>query len=890
MSRRMALFGDEAIMPMIPDMPGALRPQTPDKAARPFALSPRQVLTVAVGLLMFGLAIAFIHNEIKAFSFDHIAGALSSISPIHIAFALVMTLVSFSAVAFYDFFALKYTERGLPLRQTAMASVLAYAISNSLGFSALTGNAVRYRLYTAWGLAAVDVAVIALITALFMGLSGLSLASAGLLLEPGVFERVFHLSPALTYALGIAGAASIAAALVYLRAGGETRSVFNISFNRPPASLMARQWAAGIVDWAAAAAVLYILLLPSNPEFSFVAFVPLFVAAHYAGAASGLPGGIGVFEAIILLLIPTGDVVFVAAALIAYRAIYYFLPLLIAALVLGFRSTAKSKDRLLKGGERTIDFFEGVAPITYALLSFMTGAALLIGAALPLTLAPLDWASRLLPPAIMSLSHILASAAGTMLLLSSFGLRRRLQSAWLTTVIMLILGALFTFLKGGDLRGALILLLLSAALFLSRAAFYRKGQLGAVRLTLPRLGALLAAGGFALWIGFYANMDSVYSHKLWLNFNADADASRFLRAALIAGLIFAAYFVRRLFAPAPRLDSAEPPAQIMARVQEIIAKAQGAGAEANLALMGDKQFLFSESGNSFIMYGIKGRNWVAMGEPVGLAAERKDLIWTFRQLADSWDGWPSFYSVRDDNLTDFIDVGLTVQKIGELALVPIEGYTLDGPAKARFRQAKSRAVREGCSFEIIYPARDSADMESLRAVSDAWLDMHQGREKGFSLGRFDANVFDGKPVAVVRKDGDIVAFANLWTTADKRELSLDLMRYKDVGVNAMMEFLFAEVMLWGAAEGYRYFSLGMAPLAGLDARKLAPFMSKLGAMVYKYGGRFYGFEGLRAFKSKFNPQWEPVYLAAPSRMVMPLALGNLALLSGGGILGIIQRG
>lgn len=881
-------------MPMIPDMPGALRPQTPDKVDKPFHLSGRQILTVLAGLLMFGLAIAFIHHEIKAFSFPQIAGAISAISPVLIAAAIAMTVLSFSAVAFYDFFALKYidkhTERALPLRQTAMASVLAYAISNSLGLSALTGNAVRYRLYTAWGLAAVDVAVIALITALFMGLSGLSLAAAGLLLEPAIFERVFHLSPLVTISIGITALACIAAALVYLRAGGPVRSAFNVSFNRPKISLMFRQWGAGVMDWAAAAAVLYTLLIPSDPQFSFVAFIPLFVAAHYAGAASGLPGGIGVFEAIILLLVPAGDAVSVAAALIAYRVIYYVLPLMIAALVLGLRSASGSRHKLLKGGERTIDFFEGVAPITYALICFMTGAALLVGAALPMAIAPLDMASNLLPPAIMSLSHILASAAGTMLLISSFGLRRRLRSAWLTTVIMLILGAVFTFLKGGDLRGAVILLLLCAALFLSKAAFYRKGQLGAMRLTLPRLGALLAAGGFALWIGFYANMDSVYSHSLWLDFNADADASRFLRAAVIAAVILAIYFIRRLIAPPPKLNGGETQAQRIARAKAVLATAQGAGAESNLALMGDKQFLFSETGNSFIMYGIKGRNWVAMGEPVGLDSERKELIWTFRQLADSWDGWPSFYSVRDDNLTDFIDVGLTVQKIGELALVPIEGYTLEGPSKSRFRQARSRATREGCSFDMIYPAKDSPEMAQLRAVSDAWLDMHQGKEKGFSLGRFDADVFDGKPVAVVRKDGEICAFANLWTTADKRELSLDLMRYKDVGVNAMMEYLFAEVMLWGSTEGYKYFSLGMAPLAGLDARKLAPFMSKLGAMVYKYGGRFYGFEGLRAFKSKFDPQWEPVYLAAPSRMVMPLALGNLALLSGGGVLGIISRG
>ena len=180
-------------------------------------------------------------------------------------------------------------------------------------------------------------------------------------------------------------------------------------------------------------------------------------------------------------------------------------------------------------------------------------------------------------------------------------------------------------------------------------------------------------------------------------------------------------------------------------------------------------------------------------------------------------------------------------------------------------------------------------MANLKDVSDDWLRAHQGKEKGFSLGRFNAEVFAGQPIAVVRNNNRIVAFANLWMTPDKAELSLDLMRYTDIKISGMMEYLFAEVMLWGGAQGYKYFSLGMAPLAGLEAHRLAPLMSKLGAMIFKYGGKIYSFEGLRAFKQKFDPEWEPVYLAAPSQMVVPQALGNLALLSSGGVLGLLRR-
>ena len=99
---------------------------------------------------------------------------------------------------------------------------------------------------------------------------------------------------------------------------------------------------------------------------------------------------------------------------------------------------------------------------------------------------------------------------------------------------------------------------------------------------------------------------------------------------------------------------------------------------------------------------------------------------------------------------------------------------------------------------------------------------HQGREKKFSLGFFDEALLDGRPVAVVRKDDQIVAFANLWETPDKSELSLDLMRYVDVGVNGLMNYLMVEIMLWCGSQCYRHFMLGMAPLSGIDGLRLAP--------------------------------------------------------------------
>jgi phosphatidylglycerol lysyltransferase len=141
----------------------------------------------------------------------------------------------------------------------------------------------------------------------------------------------------------------------------------------------------------------------------------------------------------------------------------------------------------------------------------------------------------------------------------------------------------------------------------------------------------------------------------------------------------------------------------------------------------------------------------------------------------------------------------------------------------------------------------------------------------------------------VRHHGEIVAFANLWTTHSRRELSIDLMRYLPSGPAGAMQYLFTELMLWGRAQGYRAFSLGMAPLAGLEHRELAPLWSRAGALLFQHGEQFYNFQGLRAYKEKFDPVWEPRYLASPGGLVLPRILANVARLIAGGLRGIVAR-
>ena len=134
-----------------------------------------------------------------------------------------------------------------------------------------------------------------------------------------------------------------------------------------------------------------------------------------------------------------------------------------------------------------------------------------------------------------------------------------------------------------------------------------------------------------------------------------------------------------------------------------------------------------------------------------------------------------------------------------------------------------------------------------------------------------------------------MAFANLWPTADRRELSIDLMRFRDGALRDVMDYLFVQLLLWGKGQGYGRFDLGMAPLSGLQERQLATLWTRAGALLFAHGEKLYNFEGLRRYKEKFKPIWEPRYLAAPGGLALATVLADVTVLVSGSAIGVVRK-
>jgi phosphatidylglycerol lysyltransferase len=347
------------------------------------------------------------------------------------------------------------------------------------------------------------------------------------------------------------------------------------------------------------------------------------------------------------------------------------------------------------------------------------------------------------------------------------------------------------------------------------------------------------------------------------------------------------YSIVTLIRGSPRRPPALAPQDVQ-RVRDIVASCPDV--YANLALLGDKSFLFGASGRSFLMYSVHGRSWIAMGDPVGPAADWPDLIWRFRELSDRQDGWTVFYEVAPERLPLYLEVGLSPLKIGEEARVALEGFSIDRPERRNLRRSHRSAASQGCQFQVLESAAVQALLPEFKAISDRWMSQKHTSEKGFSLGWFDEDYLVQFPAAVVRRDNRIVAFANLWQGAEHGELSVDLMRYDPDQLHGIMDYLFVELMQWGSQQGYRWFNLGMAPLAGLEDRPLGPLWNRIGGTVFRLGEHFYNFQGLRRYKEKFDPLWRPKYLLAKvGLLLLPRVLLDLAGLISSGPKGVTDR-
>ncbi len=641
----------------------------------------RRWFVAIVAILLVGAAYAtdrVLHNVPWHEVFAHIAATPTRA----LVLALLLTTGSYLVLTQFDALAVRAIGAHVHLRTILMTSFAAFAVGHNIGFAALSGGSIRLRWYSRAGLSAWQITQLIAFCSFTSLLGAALLCGLSLTGRPHLAGNVLHIGSFGALAVGLLFIALVVAYCLLGVLRREPLVLGRLRVPTPQLPIALGQVAVGSIDLMLAAGVLYVLL-PDTATHGFLAFLSVYLLSVAAGLASSLPGGIGVFETVLLLLLPDGPTDEKLAAMLAYRAIYYLLPFVLALTSLATREAWVGRAAVARSVEWARAWLRLAVPQLISAAVFTGGVLLLFSGATPAEHARLRLLRGFVPLPLLETSHLLGSAVGISLVLLAQGLQRRLDAAWHVTMWLLAMGIFASLVKGLDYEEALALTGVAVLMLASRDRFQRKASLleqpFSPGWTIAMFAALLSSLGLA-WLS-YRNVN--FTDQMWWEFAFRANAPRTLRAEVLTIVITgfaAAWMLLRPARHQPRL----PDAAALQRARQIVE--ESGDTTSWLAMLGDKNLLFSDDGRGFVMYRPVGRNWIAMGDPVGPPKVRHEMLWRFREACDRYAARPVFYQVGVEDLPAYIEAGFVLSKIGEEARVPLAEFDLEGGRRADLRQ------------------------------------------------------------------------------------------------------------------------------------------------------------------------------------------------------------
>lgn len=481
-------------------------------------------------------------------------------------------------------------------------------------------------------------------------------------------------------------------------------------------------------------------------------------------------------------------------------------------------------------------------------------------------------------------AHLFAGLTGFFLLLLAANLLRRKRTAWWMTIALLIVSILSHLVKGLNIEEGLLSAVLLGQLVLMRDVFTARSDRPSiaqgVRILIAALVFTLVYGtlGFYLLDRNYSvdfNLRQALLQTLAMFFTEDNAGLEpttrygnfFANSIYIISTVTFSYALLMLLRPVLLRSTATN--RERQRAADIIAR-HGRSSLARFALLEDKSYYFSPSGQSVIAYVPKGRGAIALGDPIGPSEDCQEAIVSFQQFCNCNDWYPAFYQTLPEYLHLYQSLGFQVLQIGEEAIVDLKSFTLEGKAGKNLRSTVNKFTKLGYTVQFYQPPIASDLLKQLRVISDEWLRQVRGAEKKFSLGWFEDGYLRSGEIAVVyASGGHIVAFANIVPEYQLNEITFDLMRHRTKIEPGTMDFLFISMLQHFKAQGYDGLNLGLVALSGVGQTKTASRLEKGVRYLYEHLNQFYNFKGLYTYKEKFHPRWEPRYLVYPNLIALP---------------------
>jgi phosphatidylglycerol lysyltransferase len=596
----------------------------------------------AFGLLLLVGAIWVVQREFRNLSVADVRRAMEAIPHEALFWAAGLTVLAYLVLAIYDWLGARYAGRPSSWPRALLASFCGYSLAHNLGFAAVSGAAVRYRLYSAWGYSPVEIGKVIGFTSLTFGLGGMALGGMVLLFEPEVLPWAGEHVPRWALQLAALPLFAVVGAYVLLSRFRRSIRVFGHDVDLPGVRMAIAQTMLATADVAVTAAIFFVLL-PAAPGLNFLHFIGIYLAAYAAGIAANVPGGLGVFDGAILLgLSPHMGAAEVVGALLVFRLYYYIVPLFIAgALFAGFEVTQRA-NWLARFGALGLGAMPLEVPAMTGLVA-LGGALLIFLGSLPVDVTVLkEWAGY---EAALA-SQFAASIVGSLLVVMAFGLARRLNIAWGGAIFLLLNGALIAWLREEAWWTWGLFLLVAVLLATMRPSFYRDSRLMREPLSQPMVMPLATVTICGLALALVANAGRVQGDSWW-EVVLFGDAPPQLRFTVGVTAVLLLFGMVRLLRPA-RIRA--EPLDAAAR-ERLAALGATVPAGANAVLWGD-------AGRAGFAFTREDGLWIAHGDPAGERRDAINAIWRFRDLCERHAARPAFLGVGEEFLRVYADTGL----------------------------------------------------------------------------------------------------------------------------------------------------------------------------------------------------------------------------------------
>lgn len=800
----------------------------------------------AVFVLIISIAaFSFLWKTLHTVHFTEVQQSFASIPLWIIWLAMLFTILNYFILIAYDNQVIQRVIPDFSWEKNLWVSLFSYTFSYNLGV--LVGGSLRGKLYQSLGFSGEDLIKIFTQTYTFFWTGFALITGVSLLLYP-IELSSFYL---------VIGSRILGILLVLT-------SMFALWIQtRKNQQKLPQVIALSLLDWLCAGLVFITIFTTLIPEMSIGSLLSIFLIAQIAGLLSNIPGGMGAFEAVFIALLPgktlSGSLL---AGLLLYRVIYYFFPLVINFLLWG---GAKIYNQYAKNTvwKDSLSLLNRFTPSIFTYFVYFAGFGLLLSSAFSTIPDLLNPISPFLKEQSISLSNFTSSVVGLLLIFFAIGLQKKSQLAYILTLGLLLIGAGLSLIRGWYFEEAFLLISLSVLLYGARANFLAQ-RINFTKIMNWQQGVillftLLLIVFINLFLSSHQELKEFYFWEIFWHFSTTP-----INQILIGSAIFILFFgLLHLLQPQKNYTNT-PSAEDTNHALFLTQKSDDPNGY--LALLKDKFLFFNREKNAFLMYGVSGKHAVVMGDPIGVDESHNTLLLKdFVVWCEDQNLIPIFYEVSQKYLGTFAELGFTAFKLGEEALVHLSEFSLEGKKNKNLRNTLNSLDAEGYYYKVITGDEVSKYMPDLKTISDRWLEQKNIKEMGFSLGFFDEEYLQKCPIAIIFDRNDTpLAFANLLITNLKKECSIDLMRYHpEKAPENIMLYLFLQLITWSKEENYQYFSLGMAPLSGLETNTYSPWLYQVGKFIFEHSKRFYNFKGLRNFKNKFRPEWEARYFIVP---------------------------